>query len=180
MKMSKKMKQAITVAAIAGTMALSGTAFAATSGWKTQTLTTSGSGLNAMANDPADNNAVVVGDSGEIYTITDVEMDDMKASSWVSAAVPTVNSLNAVAAYANNSFVAVGDAGTILYSTDSGATWKSVAKVTDDMAGEKFLYVVASGGKVVAATATKLYYTASIHVGCWQLHLRIRRRFRSG
>ncbi|WP_320007025.1 hypothetical protein [Maridesulfovibrio sp.] len=169
MKMSKKMKQAITVAAIAGTMALSGTAFAATSGWKTQTLGATGSALSAIALDAGavgagstDNNAVVVGNGGKIYTISNVLKDDMKASDWTSATVPSVSNLNAVASYAADSFVAVGTSGAILISTDNGKEWKKVAKVSDEMAGEDFLYVAANGGKVVVATATKLFYTAAI------------------
>ncbi|WP_419784328.1 beta strand repeat-containing protein [Maridesulfovibrio sp.] len=165
MKMSKKMKQAITVAAIAGTMALSGTAFAATNGWKTQTLGATGSNLYELAvgNIAAGTfPAVAVGDAGKIYYIADVQMNSMKATSWNQAAVPTVNTITAVAT-TTSGFVATTDKGEVLTSSDAGKTWAKVKNLPAGLTGENIMDVSTINKQTLLVTKTgKVFYAADV------------------
>ncbi|WP_415719057.1 beta strand repeat-containing protein [Maridesulfovibrio sp.] len=165
MKMSKKMKQAITVAAIAGTVALSGTAFAATNGWKTQTLGATGSNLYELAVGKITAGAfpaVAVGDAGKIYYVADVQMNAMKATSWNQAAVPTVNTITAVAT-TTSGFVATTDKGEVLTSSDAGKTWAKVKNLPAGLTGENIMDVSTINKQTLLVTKTgKVFYTADV------------------
>ncbi|WP_419781366.1 beta strand repeat-containing protein [Maridesulfovibrio sp.] len=159
MKMSKKMKQAITVAAIAGTMALAGTAFAGDAGWTTQTLGASKVTMNEMAV-TAGGKAAVVGESGKIYYAT-VDGTTTQAQTWAEASVPVTTGINGVAV-AGGSFVAVGDAGVVLRDGTTGNTWEKVAFTET---GINLLDIVATSASNAIALGSdgKLYATTNLN-----------------
>ena len=65
-----------------------------------------------------------VGSSGTILTSSD-------GTTWISRTSGTTNTLYGVT-YGNSTFVAVGDGGTILTSSDNGTTWTSRISGTSD------------------------------------------------
>ncbi len=156
MKMSKKMKQAITVAAIAGTMALSGTAMAATGGWNTATLGSASVAMNEMIQNNADI-AVVAGDDGNIYYAT-VGGATVATSPWSEASVPVSGNINAVASQGAN-FFAAGDNGVVLRGGTTGQTWTKVAFPVSDkniidllVTGANTAVVLTADGKLYNST----------------------------
>ena len=72
-----------------------------------------------------------------------------------SVSSTTSNQLNSIK-FGNNIFVAVGNNGTILRSTDYGSTWSSVTSPTGghikDNICEKFVLAVSYGGLVIRST----------------------------
>ena len=84
---------------------------------------------------------------------TMVKSDD--GSSWSDVALTGTDDLNAITSYLTTG-VAVGDAGFIVYSTDSGATWIE----RTDASGVNFTGVATDGTRwVFTAENGELYYT---------------------
>ena len=121
MKMSKKMKAAITVAAIAGTCALSSPSFAA---WTPDAPTKLGTNL-VSSTAIADTGMIAVGQDGKAYSMTNAAMIGTPA--WVNS-YPEATADFAGVTNNGNEFFAVTTNGTILLNDAADASWTEITK----------------------------------------------------
>ncbi|TIH14871.1 hypothetical protein D0S45_12070 [Marinifilum sp. JC120] len=145
MKISRKIKAAITVAAIAGTCALSCPSFAA---WTPQNLTTLGTGLGQTASN-ADDVVVTVGDAGKIFRMPAATAQG-STPAWTQDYAPATADFVGVVSDNSKNFWAVTQNGTIVKSNTAGTSW---AKVAIDVANARTA-ITADGTNVVAITTT--------------------------
>ena len=145
MKVSKKFKAAITVAAITGVMTVSGAAMAGTtSGWNTGSLSGAAtSDLNVMSQ--ANTEIVSLGDSGRAIEMTNAAAI-ATAPAWTAGITPVDAKFTGVHQYAAGKYYAVTEGGDFLTSIDGGKNWSAVA--TNPFAGEK---IVAMAGNAAAS-----------------------------
>ncbi len=121
MKMSKKMKAAITVAAIAGTCALSSPSFAA---WTPDAPTKLGTNL-VSSTAIAGTGMIAVGQDGKAYSMTNDAMTGTPA--WVNS-YPEATADFAGVTNDGNEFFAVTTNGTILLNDAADASWTDITK----------------------------------------------------
>ncbi len=166
MMMSKKFKAAITVAAIAGTCALSSPSFAA---WTSDAPTKLGTDIVASAADNTDG-IVVVGDDGKAYHMTAAKMLNANTSEidWTQVYPPASGDFVGVV-HVDDMFLAVTADGTIVGSdTGEEGRWQKhpLSTVLKGLLGEKKLVGLASDltAKVAVVTAdgSAFYYDHSV------------------
>ncbi|HAS88440.1 MAG TPA: hypothetical protein DCS48_03935 [Desulfovibrio sp.] len=165
MIMSKKFKAAITVAAIAGTCALSSPSFAA---WESDAPTKLGTDIVASAADNTDG-IVVVGDDGKAYHMTAAKMLNANTSEidWTQVYPPASGDFVGVV-HVDDMFLAVTSDGTIVVS-DNGekGRWQKhpLSTVLKGLLGDKKLVGLASDliskAVVITADGSAFYYDHS-------------------
>ena len=170
MKMTKKMRTALTVAVIAGTCALSSPSFAA---WESDAPTKLGTDITASCADEA-NGLAIVGQDGKAYHMT---ADKMKASGgqveWTQVFPPVATDFVDIT---NNGdfFWAVTAGGDIATSqTGRQGSWNTInlpSAVKDVFNGKKVTGITrcqddqgqAKDVVIIATDGTALYYDASV------------------